>query len=290
MSSSESPSAQGPDAYSPAEIARRVRDVGATKANLGLWSLFLLSALAGAFIALGGCFSTLTLAGLQDTAFGIQRLLAGITFSLGLILVILAGAELFTGNNLIIMGWASGSVSTRLLLRNWFCCYLGNWVGAIGTALLFFWSGAWRAADYEPASVALRIAAHKVELEFVPAFFLGVLCNALVCLAVWLCFGARSTVDKIAAILFPITAFVALGFEHSIANMYFLAIGWLLRASGGAVTASGLTPEQIQAIDLAGAIGNLVPVTLGNIVGGAGLVAGVYWLIYLRPARPRPAL
>ena len=270
------------DAYSPQEIAQRVRDVGVSKARLDLASLWVLAVLAGAFIALGACFSTLAVSGLEDVGYGIQRLIAGLTFSLGLILVIVAGAELFTGNNLIVMAWASRLIPARLVARNWLWSYLGNFVGALATAVLVFYAAPWRAAQHEVGAVAVQIALAKSQLDFVQAFFLGVLCNALVCLAVWLCFSAHSAGEKVLLILFPITAFVALGFEHSIANMYFLAMGWLLCNEPAVLAVAGFTPEMTGALGLEGFVRNLVPVTLGNIVGGAGLVASVYWFIYLR--------
>lgn len=266
------------DAYAPREIAERVRDVGVRKARLDLPSMLALSVLAGAFIGLGACLSTLSVAGL-DGPYGLRRLVAGLTFSLGLILVILGGAELFTGNNLAVMAWASGLVRTRELLRSWAWVYLGNFVGAAATALLVFLTAPWITHQFQADVVALNTALVKSQLAPIPAFFLGVLANALVCLAVWLCFGARTTTDKILAIIFPITAFVALGFEHSIANMYFLSMGLLLKTQPEVVAAGGFAPEALSA---AGVLRNLVPVTLGNVVGGGGLVGGMYWFIYLR--------
>ncbi|MGI9592741.1 MAG: formate/nitrite transporter family protein [Myxococcota bacterium] len=197
--------------------------------------------------------------------------------------MILAGAELFTGNNLAVMAWASGLVRTRTLLRSWAWVYLGNFVGAAATAQLVFLTAPWLTHDFAAEAVAVKIALVKSQLSFVQAFFLGVLANALVCLAVWLCFGARSSSDKILAIVFPITAFVALGFEHSIANMYFLSMGLLLATQPEVVAAGGWSPEALEALSVTGMVRNLVPVTLGNVVGGAGLVGGMYWFIYLRP-------
>jgi len=269
------------DAYAPAEIAKRVRDVGVTKANLDAASMFALAVLAGAFIGLGACFSTLSISGVE-LGYGLQRLVAGITFSMGLILVIVAGAELFTGNNLAVMAWAEGRVPLGRLLSSWAWVYLGNFVGAVATAGLVFFAAPWIADGHEVGATALRIAAAKCQLAPVPAFFLGVMCNALVCLAVWLCFSARSTTDKILSILFPITAFVALGFEHSIANMYFIPMGLLLESEPGVRAAAGLDESALAALSWAGFVRNLVPVTLGNVVGGSLLVGAMYWFIYLR--------
>jgi formate/nitrite transporter len=277
------------DAYAPDEIAARVRDVGVTKANLDLASMLALAILAGAFIALGGYLSTLSVAGFEGS-YGIRRLLAGVTFSLGLILVVLAGAELFTGNNLAIMAWASKLVSTRALLRSWGWVYLGNFIGAAATAVLVFLSAPWMTHHFQVDVVAIGTALAKCEIPLTQAFFLGILANALVCLAVWLCFSARTVSDKILAILFPITAFVALGFEHSIANMYFFSIGLLLKTQPEILAAGGWSVESLQALSVVGALRNLIAVTLGNIVGGAGLVGGIYWFIYLRSSACEPSM
>jgi formate/nitrite transporter len=196
--------------------------------------------------------------------------------------VVLAGAELFTGNNLVIMAWASRLVSTRALLRSWAWVYVGNFIGAVATAGLVFLSAPWITHHFQVDIVAIQTALFKSQIPPTQSFFLGILANALVCLAVWLCFSARTAADKILSILFPITAFVALGFEHSIANMYFFSIGLLLKSQPEIVVAGQWSAETLQALSLAGALRNLVPVTLGNIVGGAGLVGGMYWFIYLR--------
>lgn len=264
------------DAYSPAQMAERVQAAGVAKAHLAITPMLVLAVLAGAFIGLGAAFSTLSTTA-STLPFGLTRLVGGITFSLGLILVVVAGAELFTGNNLVAMAWASGSIGTKALLRNWVVVYVGNFMGSVGTVALVFWSRTWEMADGEVGLNAVRIAVAKCQLTPVEAFFRGILCNALVCLAVWLCFSARTTTDKILAILWPITAFVALGFEHSIANMYFIPLGLVLRGD----SAYGSVPG-VEALDMGGLIANLIPVTFGNIVGGTLLVAGVYWFAYLR--------
>jgi formate/nitrite transporter len=239
----------------------------------------------GAFIALGAAFATLSMTE-TGLGFGPTRVLGGLTFSLGLILVIVAGAELFTGNNLIAMAWASKAISTRLLLRNWILVFTGNLVGSIGTAILVFWTGAWSANANASALTAIQIAASKTQLGFSEAFARGILCNALVCLAVWLCQSARSTTDKILAIIFPITAFVALGFEHSIANMYFIPYGIMLKSRAVVTNNAEAAGISLDSLNLSGFAGNLIPVTLGNIAGGALLVAGIYWFIYLRNTDP----
>jgi formate/nitrite transporter len=256
--------------------------------------MFMLSVLAGAFIALGAIFATTVGAGGMaittaegEVAFstglpyGVTRLLMGLVFCLGLILVVVGGAELFTGNNLIVMAWASGKVSTHSLLRNWVIVYIGNFVGSIGTALLVLWSKQYTFGGGAVGETALKIATGKASLDFFQALALGVLCNALVCLAVWLTFSARSTIDKIASIIFPITAFVAAGFEHSIANMYFIPFGLLIKSFDPAfVSEKGLDLTNLTWSNFL--VNNLVPVTIGNIIGGTVLVAAIYWSVFLR--------
>ncbi len=269
------------DALLPPEMARKAEQVGVKKAYMAVERMFALAVLAGAFIALGAVFATTVAAGSEAWPWGVVRLLVGVSFSLGLILVVVGGAELFTGNNLIVMAWASRKISTARLLRNWVVVYAGNFVGALGTAILAVLARQYTFGGGNVGRVALAIATAKVQLDFVQAFALGVLCNALVCLAVWLTFSARSTVDKIAAILFPISAFVAAGFEHSVANMYFIPVALLIKAwDPDFVAAAGVSAEALTW--RAFAVHNLLPVTLGNIVGGSVLVAGFYWAIFLR--------
>ena len=270
------------DAYSPAEIARKVDQVGVKKAKLPLLNTLLLAVLAGAFIALGAIFAIVASTG-SELGFGPTKVLAGTVFSLGLILVVVAGAELFTGNNLVAMAWASGNVSTAKIIRNWILVYLGNFIGAVSTALLVYWSGIWKADDFGVGWTALKIAHAKSEISFVEGIFRGVMCNALVCLAVWLCQSGRSTMDKIFATIWPIAAFVAIGFEHSVANMFFLPFGIFLRNDGEFTSQSALDDPTLLPLEWSDVWTNLLPVTIGNIIGGTLLVAGVYWLVYLRP-------
>ncbi len=261
------------DAYAPPQIAERVREVGVAKATAPPLTTFALAVLAGAFISLGALLFTVTITtvpGGTALPFGVSRLLGGIGFSLGLILVIVGGAELFTGNNLLAMAWAAGRIPTSAVLRNWGIVYAGNLVGALGTVGLVLLGGTNGLGDGAVGDSAIRIVRAKVALTPMEAFARGVLCNVLVCLAVWLCMGARGVADKILAIMFPISAFVASGFEHSIANMYFLPVGWALARGGPSPIGLGEVVE------------NLAVVTFGNIVGGTLLVALVYWFIYLR--------
>jgi formate transporter len=271
------------DALLPPAMARRAEEAGVRKVATPPVSLFALAVLAGAFIALGGVFATTALAGTPSAPWGPTRVLAGLAFSLGLILVVVGGAELFTGNNLVVMAWASRRVTTRALVQSWAIVYAGNFVGAAGTALLVFLSGAYRFGDGAWGATALAIAVAKMQLGFGQAIALGVLCNALVCLAVWLSYSARSSTDRVLVVVPPVTAFVAAGFEHSIANMYFVPLALLIRdldpAFGPGSHAESLTLGSF-------VIWNLVPVTAGNLIGGTLLVAAVYWFVYLR--RPVP--
>jgi len=269
------------DAYAPAKIADRIEAIGLSKAHMKTVPVLTLAVLAGAFISFGAMFYTLVITN-SGLGFGTERLVGGLSFCLGLILVVVGGAELFTGNVLIVMGWARHKISTAELGRNWGLVYIGNLVGALGMAVMAYWSGILHLGGDALGVTAIKIAAGKVNLPFDVAFIRGVLCNALVCLAIWLCFAARSVTDKILAIIFPITAFVALGFEHSIANMYFIPIGILAAADPGYAAAAGLSDAAINNLDLGGIIGNLIPVTLGNIVGGGLFVALSYYCVYLR--------
>ena len=273
------------DALLPAEIAELAEGVGVHKARLDVLSLVALAILAGAFIALGSMFATTVLAGADGVIpFGVSRLLAGIVFGLGLILVVLGGAELFTGNNLMVMAWVAGKLPLRDMLRAWTIVYIGNFIGAVGTALLVFLSGQYLAGRGEVAAVALKIASDKTALPFGHALFLGILCNVLVCLAVWLSFGARTTTDKVFAVLFPVSAFVAAGFEHSVANMYFIPLGLFMKAWGPAEMWSqiGNSAAAYAGLTWPAFFLSLIPVTIGNIIGGGALVGGVYYFIYLR--------
>ena len=258
------------DAYPPHEIARKVEHLGVAKAHTTAVTLLVLAGLAGAFISFGALFFTVAITGSQ-LGFGVTRVIGGACFSLGLILVVVAGAELFTGNNLIAMAWASRLIGTREVVRNWLLAYVGNVVGCLITGLITLWCGVAGLGGGAVGQTAVRIASVKADLPLVEAFTRGILCNTLVCLAVWLAIGARSVTDKILAIIFPITAFVAIGLEHSIANWFFLPFGLALDESG--------------AVSVIGATRNILAVSAGNIVGGTLLVAGVYWIAYLRPER-----
>jgi formate/nitrite transporter len=220
--------------------------------------------------------------------FGVGRLLAGLVFCLGLVLVVVGGAELFTGNALIVMAWAAGEVRLREMLRVWLIVYIGNFAGAVGTAVLVFLSGQYLAGDGKVAEAVLKLALGKATLPLDRAFFLAILCNVLVCLAVWLSLGARSTGDKILAVVFPVSAFVAAGFEHSVANMYLVPLGLFVKMWGPASLWTQVPGGEMAyaALTWTGFWLNLVPVTIGNIIGGGGLVGAVYWFVYLRNREP----
>lgn len=270
------------DALSPPELAERMEDVGVKKASLDFWSMFALAALAGFFIGLGAQFYALVITD-SNLGYGLQKLVGGLVFSLGLILVVVAGAELFTGNNLIVMAWVGGKLTLGRLMRNWVVVHLGNLVGSLGTVMLVYLTRQWTFADYHVGATALNIASAKVSLSFAEGIARGILCNTLVCLAVWLCLSGRSVTDKILAIVFPITAFVASGFEHSIANMYFIPMGLLMKGEPEVVAAAGRVADDLIRLDMWGFVSNLVSVTTGNIFGGGFIVAIVYWFIYRRP-------
>jgi formate/nitrite transporter len=273
------------DALLPPEMAQQAEAVGVRKVQAPPLTTFSLAVLAGAFIALGAVFSTTVATGTtQSWPYGVARLFSGLAFCLGLILVVVGGAELFTGNNLIVMAWASRKVRTAQLLRNWGIVYLGNFIGALGTAAMVFLSRQHTMASGTLGMTALGIAVSKVQLGFVQAVALGVVCNILVCLAVWLSYSARSTIDRMAVVVPPIAAFVAAGFEHSVANMYFVPIGLAIKTFDPAyVLATGM---DLSALTWpAFLLRNLLPVTLGNVLGGSVFVAAVYWSIFLR--RPR---
>lgn len=257
------------DVVPPAQIARLVQEVGVRKASLGWVPTATLGVLAGAFIAFGAMFYTAVVTG-SELGLGPTRLLGGAAFSLGLVLVIVGGAELFTGNSLIVMARARGQISTVMLLRNWGIVFVGNLAGSMATAAMVHFSGILSTGDGSVGETAVQIASSKLALAPFEAFMRGILCNVLVCLAVWMCFAARDVSGKVLVILFPIAAFVALGFEHSVANMYLIPVGMLHAGE----------------FDLPGFAANLAYVTAGNVIGGGVLVALVYWLVYGRAEAP----
>ena len=272
------------DALMPDKMAEQAEDAGIKKANRSFSKTLVLAILAGAFIAFGGIFATTVTAEVTISP-SFTKLIGGLAFSLGLILVIIGGAELFTGNNLIVMAWANKRIKTIQVLRNWSIVFLGNFIGALSIAILMFYSLQYSSGNGNIGAKALNIAEAKCSLEFVQAIILGIFCNILVCLAVWLCYSAKTTGSKILAILFPITAFVTAGFEHSIANMYFIPKALLIKSFAAEAfwVKINSSPEMYESLSWSNFIlNNLIPVTAGNIIGGAVLVGIVYWFVYLK--------
>jgi formate/nitrite transporter len=288
------------DALPPSAMAVKAEEIGVKKAGMAWATMFALAVLAGAFIAIGAIFSTVLASGSEITSdasgkvissaslpYGVTRLLAGLGFSLGLILVVVGGAELFTGNNLITIAFMSRKVSLARLLRNWVIVYLGNFVGALATAAIVFAGKHYAFGKGAIGLAMLNSGEAKCSLGFVQAVALGMMCNALVCMAVWLCYSARTTTDKILAIIPPITAFVAAGFEHSVANMYFIPVALLVKTWGDTRFFDLIHKSAADFPHLTWGnflITNLLPVTIGNIIGGAVMVGIVYWFVYLRKA------
>jgi formate transporter len=261
-------------AYSPAEIKEAVEKIGVKKANFPFLTSFMLAIVAGGGVGFGALYYTIV-ASDPTWSFATVRVVGGLVFTVGLALVLVGGAELFTGNNLIVMAWASGKVSTRTMLRNWTIVWFGNLLGSLGLIVLVFFSHHLDLNDGRIGLSVLNTAVGKIRPDMVTLFFKGILCNVLVCAAVWLAYAGRSVTDKMVAVILPVSAFIAAGFEHCVANMYFLPLAWLLVQTGHA-------PANFDAslITLSGIVHNLVPVTLGNIVGGAGFVGAFYWTIY----------
>ncbi len=294
----ETPQAITFDTIMPSTIAVRVEESGVKRAALDPITLLVLSIMGGAFVAFGAVFATtvssgsISAIGPDGTAifsaappYGVMRLLSGLAFTVGLVLIVVGGAELFTGNNLIVVAWASGKVKTRDVLLNWVIALGGNLAGAFLTAVLMFQTTQYTFGNGSVGLTALATANAKASLAFVPALTLGMMCNALVCLSVWMCFAARTTVDRIFTIIPPITAFAAAGFEHCIANAYFMPIGLFIKsgAPDSFWTSIGKSPSDFPSLTWWNfLVGNLVPVTLGNLIGGTVMVAAVYWFIYLR--------
>jgi formate/nitrite transporter len=289
------------DPIVPSEMAVRAEQTGVRRASMDVLTVFVLSVLAGAFISFGAIFATTVTAGsfsigpagdggamTATLPYGLSRLLTGLVFSVGLIMVVVGGAELFTGNTLLVMAWASGKVSTRAVLVNWVVAFTGNCIGTIATAALMFLTTQYTFGNGAVGLVALNTANSKAALAFIPALTLGIMCNALVCVAVWMCFSARTTIDRVVTVVPPIAAFAAAGFEHCIANAYFLPMGLFIKAGApNSFWASiGKTAADFPALTWSNfLIGNLLPVTVGNIIGGSLMVGAVYWFVYLRPAR-----
>jgi formate transporter FocA len=275
------------DALLPPAMAAKAEDLGVKKAGLPALNMFILAVLAGAFIGIGAIFATTVAAGGAALPYGVNRLLTGLVFTVGLILVVVGGAELFTGNTLITIAFASKKVTVMQLLRNWTIVYIGNFVGSVLTAYIVFLGKQYAFGGGAIGLTALNIGSGKTALTFIQAVALGIMCNALVCMAVWMCYSARSTTDKILAIIPPIATFVAAGFEHSVANMYFIPVALFVKGSGDTAffQAIGKTAADFPNLTWGNFfIANLLPVTIGNIIGGGIMVGLIYWFVYLRKA------
>lgn len=264
----------GVDAYTPAEMEDKAEKTAIKKATMPVMASFLLAVVAGGFIGLGGMYFTIVLAD-SSLSFAVQRVLGGTLFALGLSLVLVGGAELFTGSTMTVMAMASGHITLGQVLRNWAVVWIGNLVGALGLVFLVFMSHHMEMNNGGIGAATLKLAIGKIQPDGVTIFFKGILCNMMVCLGVWLAYACRSVADKIIAMLLPIGLFVAAGFEHCVANMYFLPMAWLLTVTGH--VPAGL---DVSVITVPGILHNLLFATLGNIVGGSVLIGGMYWLIY----------
>ncbi len=272
---------------SPSEIAEFTVNVGIKKANMTVINQFILGILAGVFIAFGAEAANMASHTIKDVS--TAKLIGGLIFPAGLMLVLMAGAELFTGNNLMIIALAERKITLYKLLRSWIVVYLGNLIGGVIIAYLVLWSGQ---LDYSGGLLGgstVKAAAGKINLSFCSALVLGILCNWLVCLAVWSSFGAKDGISKAVCVFFPIWLFVASGFEHSVANMYYITAGIIAKCNPLYVTKAielGTSQASIDALNWCSMFtGNLIPVTIGNIIGGSGLVGIIYWFIYIRRSK-----
>lgn len=265
----------------PAEIAKNYVTIGKNKVNTPLDKMFLLAVLAGAFIAFGGIGSSTAAVAVQPAALG--KLISGCIFPGGLTLVLLAGSELFTGNCLLTIPLLEKEISIGGMLKNWIVVYFGNMVGGMLVAAGLVFSGQYNMYDGAMAVSVLSTAAAKCSLSFGDAFIKGIFCNILVCLAVWVSFSAKDSAGKVISLFFPILIFVVCGFEHCVANMYYISAGLFSKGIPAYVQAAEAAGVNLDAITWGNFFGtNLVPVTLGNIVGGAVCVGMVYWYLYLR--------
>ena len=275
----------------PSEITETTIQTGMKKTQLPVINMILLGILAGVFIAFASEGSNMAAFNLfsKPETYGLGKALAGAVFGTGLMLVIIAGGELFTGNTLILVGVLDKKIRIRAMLKNWIFVYLGNFIGSVLIAYMMKESGLFGSGANGLGAVTIKIAAYKVGLSFIQAFFLGIMCNWLVCLAVWMAYGAKDIVGKIFAIFFPIWLFITSGFEHSVANMYYIPAGIMAKGNQALVDAAmtlGVTPEKLDHLNwLTFLTKNLIPVTLGNIVGGGVFVAAIYWFVYIRKGK-----
>ena len=273
------------DCVTPNSVAHELADnVMPAKANFRKSKTFVLAIAAGALIAFGAQVSLTVMTGTaENLSWGIAKLVGAMTFATGLMMVVLTGAELFTGNVMMTFSVIEKKTSFVKLLRNWTIVYIGNFIGSVVLALLIYYSGCSHNSHEALGVLSLKTAYQKVNLTWVEAFTRGILCNWLVCLAIWMASSARLVIGKIFAIFFPIMTFVASGYEHSIANMFFLTNGLFAKHTASIVAASGLTAQQLSTLNIKSLfINNLIPVTLGNIIGAIVFVVLLFWTAYLR--------
>lgn len=263
----------------PVEIAKSACSVANAKGNMSVKAMLVMGFLAGAYIAFGGfLMTTVTQDAAQYVGVGISKMFGGMVFAVGLMLVIVGGAELFTGNCLMPIGVLSGCVPFSKVAKNWVVVYVANFIGSIAIAWLVYNTGL---ASGAVGANALGIATGKVNITFMQGIFRGILCNWLVVMAVWMSFSAMDVVSKYICCVIPIGAFVTMGFEHSIANMYFISLGMFIKnGSPAVVEKAALAPEKLANLNMAGYFGNLIPVTIGNMIGGILFVAVLYYLVF----------
>jgi formate/nitrite transporter len=267
--------------FPPKDVAAKMCETGVGKCKLPILKMFILAILAGVYIAFGA--QLFLLVGSDSTlGFGFTRFLSASVFTVGLMMVVVGGAELFTGNNLVLIAALDKKVTWGELLKNWVVVYIGNFVGSIILAAFLFWGGTWSLNGNLVGANALKVALSKTSLTFAQAFFRGILCNWLVCMAVWMAMASKDVIGKLFAIYFPIMAFVASGFEHSVANMFFIPYGIFLKGNPKVLEVAGKTLADLANLNWGTLFTvNLIPVTLGNLVGGAIFVGAVYWYVYL---------
>ncbi|MCE0557655.1 MULTISPECIES: formate transporter FocA [unclassified Motilimonas] len=273
------------DSLMPTEMAKKAEEVGIYKATKNPFQSLVLAISAGVFISIAFVFYTTVTIGTADMAYGISHLVGGLAFSLGLILVVICGGDLFTSSVLTTIARASGRISSSQLLKNWATVYVGNLIGAAFFVLLVWFAKLHLVANGAWGVNAMNIAQHKLHHDFTQAVALGLLCNLLVCLATWMTFSCRSATDKVVVMLLPVAMFVATGFEHSIANMFMVPMGIMVHTFADAAFWQNVGLEPALYADLTlkqFVLHNLIPVTIGNILGGL-LVGMTYWIIHLKP-------
>jgi len=276
------------EARTPLQILEYTSDVGLAKVERNKTGQFILAVLAGVFIAFASEGSSMAAFNLfaNPVTYGLGKVLAGAVFGTGLMLVLVAGGELFTGNTLIIVGVLDRKVKIRQMLSNWLLVYIGNFVGSVFIAYMMNESGLFNRGNNVLGGQTIKIAAYKTDLPFLSAFYLGLMCNWLVCLAVWVSYAAKDVIGKLFACFFVIGLFITSGFEHSVANMYYIPAGILAKSNPAWVEAAHISAGQLGSLNwLAFITKNLIPATLGNIVGGSLLVGGLYWFSLMK--RPR---